>query len=169
MYRVRVRWRRVSRWSDGRTGLLGRVYDRSAVTEVSWFQGDPVRSTELIAAAGVGLNEPIIDVGGGASVLVDRLLDAGQRDVTVLDVAADALAAARSRVGPCDSQVPWITADLLAWEQPTDVSLARDTGSAAGVARLHLDGHRRGAVTAAAARCSHAASSASLGRAAGSS
>jgi SAM-dependent methyltransferase len=99
-------------------GYWDGVYHRSAVTGVSWFQGDPVCSTELIAAAGVGLDEPIIDVGGGASVLVDRLLDAGQRDVTVLDVAADALAAARSRLGPRGNQVHWITADLLAWEPP---------------------------------------------------
>jgi SAM-dependent methyltransferase len=94
-------------WSD--------VYSRSAVTDVSWFEAEPHRSLELIAAAEVGADAPIIDVGGGASVLVDRLLNRGHRDVTVLDVAQDALAVSRSRLGERAGQVDWLVADLLTW------------------------------------------------------
>ncbi len=99
-------------------GYWDEVYHRSAATDVSWYQRDPTCSMDLIAAAGVGPNEPIIDVGGGASVLADKLLDADHRDVTVLDVAAHAMAAARARLGPRGNQVQWITADLLAWRPP---------------------------------------------------
>lgn len=91
------------------------VYERTAVTEVSWYQPDPAASIELVAAAEAHPHSPIIDVGGGASTLVDRLLDAGYRDLTVLDVAVDALAAARSRLGRRAGLVTWIGADLLTW------------------------------------------------------
>jgi hypothetical protein len=56
-----------------------------------------------------------VDVGGGASVLVDRLLDAGYRDLTVLDVAAAALDRARTRLGSRAGRVTWLVADLLTW------------------------------------------------------
>jgi SAM-dependent methyltransferase len=92
------------------------VYARRAITDVSWFQEEPATSIELIRATGAGADSPIVDVGGGASMVVDRLLDEGYRDVTVLDVADNALAAARSRLGPRAGQVTWIVADLLNWQ-----------------------------------------------------
>ncbi|MDT3442622.1 class I SAM-dependent methyltransferase [Pseudofrankia sp. BMG5.37] len=92
------------------------VYGRMVVTEVSWFQQEPASSLALVEAAGTGPRDAIVDVGAGASVLVDRLLDAGHTDVTVLDVAADALAETRSRFGPRAADVHWLTVDLLAWQ-----------------------------------------------------
>jgi hypothetical protein len=91
------------------------VYADSTVTEVSWFQPEPVSSIELIRATGVPPDSPIVDIGGGASMLVDRLLDEGYRDLTVLDVAGNALASARSRLGQRSDHVSWIVADLLRW------------------------------------------------------
>lgn len=91
------------------------VYAHSAVTEVSWFQPDPVTSIELIRATAASSDGPIVDIGGGASTLVDRLLEAGYRDVSVLDVAGNALASARSRLGQSADYVSWIVADLLDW------------------------------------------------------
>jgi hypothetical protein len=96
-------------------GYWDEVYRRSAATDVSWFQPEPSGSLELIAMANVALADPIVDVGGGASTLVDRLLDAGHTDVTVLDVAADVLDLARQRLGPRGDRVNWITHDLLTW------------------------------------------------------
>ncbi len=98
---------RQAHWED--------VYTSRGANEVSWYQREPVVSLELVAAAGVGLDAPVIDVGGGASVLVDRLRAAGHQDVTVLDVAGQALAASRSRLGPDAEAVHWIEADLLDW------------------------------------------------------
>ncbi|MCS6786081.1 MAG: class I SAM-dependent methyltransferase [Thiobacillaceae bacterium] len=89
------------------------VYTRKAPTEVSWFQPHAERSLGLIRLARVTPAARIIDVGGGASTLVDDLLAAGYRDVTVLDVAAHALAAARERLGARAAEVRWIEADVL--------------------------------------------------------
>ena len=62
---------------------------------VSWFEPVPQRSWELIGDSGVGPEDPIVDVGGGASRLVDDLVAAGYRDLTVLDIADEPLAMAR--------------------------------------------------------------------------
>ena len=96
-------------------GYWDEVYRRLAATDVSWFQPEPTVSLELIAMATVAPYDPIVDVGGGASVLVDRLLDAGHQDVSVLDVAADVLDLARQRLGLRGDRVDWIMHDLLTW------------------------------------------------------
>lgn len=91
------------------------VYEQKQADEVSWFQTDPSVSLELIGSAGVTPQEPLLDVGGGASVLVDRLVQRGFTDLTVLDLAEPALAVARERLGADDRGIDWIAADLLAW------------------------------------------------------
>lgn len=78
---------------------------------VSWFQEEPTVSLELLDDLGIGPDASLIDVGGGASVLVDRLVARGATDVTVLDVSAEALDIAAARV-PSDA-VTWLCADVL--------------------------------------------------------
>jgi ubiquinone/menaquinone biosynthesis C-methylase UbiE len=91
------------------------VYASKGETEVSWFQENPVASLELIAEAGAAPLSAIIDVGGGASRLVDALVEKGFRDVTVLDVSEAALAAARARLGERSRSVRWVVADVTKW------------------------------------------------------
>lgn len=86
-------------------------------TEVSWFEPEPTVSLELLDALGVTPDRSVIDVGGGASTLVDRLVARGHDDLAVLDISTAALDEARGRNGDPDA-VTWITADLLAWEPP---------------------------------------------------
>ncbi len=82
---------------DGRRTHWEEVYEGRAPDEVSWYQREPTLSLDLIAATGIGPDRGILDVGGGASTLVDRLLDRGHTDLAVLDVAETSLAAARAR------------------------------------------------------------------------
>ena len=91
-----------------------RIYRRSAPTDLSWYQAEPTVSLELIRRVAPDLDAPIIDVGGGASTLVDGLIHAGSRDVTVLDLSGAALAAAHERLGARAASVRWIEADVLA-------------------------------------------------------
>ena len=93
-----------------------RVYAQKGEQEVSWFQEVPATSLRLVSATGVGRDARIVDVGGGASRLVDALLAAGYERLTVLDLAAPALERARQRLGPRASSVAWIAADVTAWE-----------------------------------------------------
>ncbi|MEZ4336073.1 MAG: class I SAM-dependent methyltransferase [Sandaracinaceae bacterium] len=88
------------------------VYDERAPEAVSWFQDTPDSSLALIEHTGLGPDAAILDVGGGASRLVDHLLDRGYRDVTVLDVAERALARAKARLGARADEVAWVRADI---------------------------------------------------------
>lgn len=95
-----------------------RVYSTKATDAVSWFQEHAESSLRLIQATGVARDAPIIDVGGGASTLVDDLLASGYTDLTVLDLSAAALQAAQARLGPRASQVTWIQADVGSADLP---------------------------------------------------
>lgn len=89
-----------------------RVYRGKRPTETSWYQAEPTLSLELIGNTGAGSGDGLIDVGGGASLLVDHLLALGYEDLTVLDLSAEALQHARRRLGPAAPRVEWIVADV---------------------------------------------------------
>jgi ubiquinone/menaquinone biosynthesis C-methylase UbiE len=89
------------------------VYRTKAASEVSWYQPEATVSLGLIRRVAPDIDTPILDVGGGASTLVDGLVQAGYRRVTVLDLAGSALAVAQQRLGPRASEVEWIEADVL--------------------------------------------------------
>lgn len=90
-----------------------RVYATRSVTEVSWYQREPQVSLDLIERVAPEHSAAILDVGGGASTLVDALLARGYTNLSVLDIAAAALAAARDRLGTRAGEVAWLTADVL--------------------------------------------------------
>src|SRR5665811_1304136 len=96
------------------------VYGTKAPTEVSWFQEHPHKSLELIKATGVGPEGQILDAGGGASTLVDHLLQQGFRLVTVLDIAAKSLEAAKARLGQRGNSIIWLEADVTVAVLPRD-------------------------------------------------
>jgi SAM-dependent methyltransferase len=94
------------------------VYASRVPAELSWYQPEPTRSLELLAQLGVGPAPSIIDVGGGASTLVDALLDRGAANVTVLDISRAALAHAQARLGARAASVEWIEADITRVDLP---------------------------------------------------
>jgi len=94
------------------------VYREKGEYQVSWFEETPTVSLALIHAAGAKADSAIIDVGGGASRLVDALIGQRYRDLTVLDVSEIAVAIAKSRLGDRAAAVTWIVADVTHW-QPT--------------------------------------------------
>ena len=102
--------------SDGRKAHWEQVYETKGEREVSWFEERPTLSLDMIARAGATADAAIIDIGGGASRLVDTLLDEGLSDITVLDLSAAALAAAKARLGPRGRSVAWIAADVTQWQ-----------------------------------------------------
>lgn len=95
-------------------GFWDGVYRARGVDGVSWFQAEPATSLELVAALDVPPSAAVLDVGAGASLLVDGLVERGFEDVTVLDVSEEALGAVSRRL-PSSSGVHLERADLLAW------------------------------------------------------
>jgi 2-polyprenyl-3-methyl-5-hydroxy-6-metoxy-1,4-benzoquinol methylase len=91
------------------------VYTTKDENEVSWFQENPAPSLELIDLVPPTPESAIVDIGGGASRLVDKLVVRGFSRVTVLDISEAALEAAKARLGERASQVQWIVADVTKW------------------------------------------------------
>lgn len=98
-----------------RTTHWQNVYATKGEAEVSWFQDSPAISLEMIRAASPDRAAAIIDIGGGASRLVDALLQDGYRNLAVLDLSANALDVAKERIGATASTVDWIVADATTW------------------------------------------------------
>lgn len=97
--------------STQRQAHWDQVYRDKNPDDVSWYQRRPEISLSLIRRGGLAPDVPIIDVGGGASTLVDCLLADGYRHLSVLDISARALAHARGRL-PADAPVTWLATDV---------------------------------------------------------
>jgi len=88
------------------------VWTRKKSNEVSWYQQDPKTSIDLILSTNPSNDAGIIDVGGGDSNLVDKLLDLGFKNITVLDISAKALKRAKERLGEKAKRVKWIECNI---------------------------------------------------------
>jgi trans-aconitate methyltransferase len=102
------------------------VYATKGEKEVSWYQENPAPSLDLIAATGIPGDAAIIDIGGGASRLVDGLLENGFRRITILDLSAKALDEAKKRLGRRADGIDWIVADVTTWEPSRNYDLWHD-------------------------------------------
>ena len=90
-----------------------KVYGEKGEQETSWFQPRPEISLALIEVSDEPLEASLIDVGGGASRLVDLLLARGWSNLSVLDISATALRTVQRRLGAKAKEVRWLEADLL--------------------------------------------------------
>jgi len=102
--------------NESRQAHWENIYTQKGESEVSWYQESPALSLELIEQVGATSISAIIDIGGGASRLVDNLVDRSFEDVTVLDLSDAALRAAKDRLGSRAAQVQWVVADATVWE-----------------------------------------------------
>lgn len=102
------------------------IYQTKQLNEVSWFQPTPQTSLDLIKEFNLPLSAKIIDIGGGDSLLVDHLLDAGYGDITVLDISIAAIERAKSRLGDRAESVKWIIADASGFNPSEKYDLWHD-------------------------------------------
>lgn len=94
------------------------IYQAKAPTQVSWYQEHSIQSLRFIANTGIDTKGQIIDVGGGPSALIGDLLENGYQYITVLDISATALEAAKRRLGARAQEVTWLEADILQVQLP---------------------------------------------------
>ncbi|MBF0153877.1 MAG: class I SAM-dependent methyltransferase [Magnetococcales bacterium] len=102
------------------------VYSKKKVNETSWYQKIPLTSLTLIENAALQEDGAIIDVGGGASTLVDHLMTAGYQNLTVLDISSEALENARLRLLDREGEVAWIDADVTDFDSRITFDLWHD-------------------------------------------
>jgi trans-aconitate methyltransferase len=112
--------------TDARRAHWDKVYGSKALSQVSWYEPKPDQSLTRIRDTGVRPRDPIIDVGGGASLLIDELLRAGFRDVTVLDVSAEVLSTLRDRLGERGASVTLLQEDVTAFRPTRRYALWHD-------------------------------------------
>ena len=96
---------RSAHWED--------VYRKKSALSVSWYRAHLELSVELIERFAESRRAVILDIGGGASTLVDDLLSGGFGDVSVLDLSATALAVSQERLGDAAKKVSWVVGDFL--------------------------------------------------------
>lgn len=89
------------------------VYGTKAPDAVSWYAPHLHESLAYVRRTGVHVDAEIVDVGGGESTLVDDLLDAGYRNIAVLDIAERALEVCRARLSADERRVKWLVANVL--------------------------------------------------------
>jgi SAM-dependent methyltransferase len=94
------------------------IHATNGPAEVSWFEPAATRSLSLIERVAPDRDAAIIDVGAGASTLIDGLLSDGYRHITVLDISSSALDRARQRLGARAASVGWREADILSADLP---------------------------------------------------
>jgi SAM-dependent methyltransferase len=97
------------------------VYGTKAADEVSWFRAHLETSLAMIERLAPNHSTAILEVGGGASTLIDDLLSLGYRNLTVLDISATALKVTKQRLGPTAPAVHWLVGDI------TQVTLQPDS------------------------------------------
>lgn len=103
------------------------LYRGTQPDQVSWFRAHLDTSIELLLNAGLAAGSRVIDIGGGASTLVDDLVERGVRDVAVLDISAAALQVARDRLGARAGNVRWIVSDIAAVQlDPESIDIWHD-------------------------------------------
>ncbi|MBL7889810.1 MAG: class I SAM-dependent methyltransferase [Bacteroidia bacterium] len=92
------------------------IYQTKALNEVSWYQPNPSTSIDLIEQPEIDKQAKIIDIGGGDSFLVDKLLEKGYTNITVLDISEAAITRAKKRLGNHAEKVKWIISDVTKFE-----------------------------------------------------
>jgi len=102
------------------------VYRNKSPLEVSWYQAEPTLSLQLITNTGLPLDATIIDIGGGASSLIDHLSERGYHKLSVLDISGKALAHAKTRLGDKAQAIEWFEADVTHFKPPYPIDLWHD-------------------------------------------
>lgn len=97
-----------------------KVYASKPAERLGWYKPSLQTSLSWIGELGLEKDATIVDVGCGASTLVDDLLAAGYRSITALDISEQALAAVKSRLGTGAAEVTWLSADITSADLPRE-------------------------------------------------
>ena len=103
-----------------------KVYYENSPLSVSWYQNQPTLSLELILSTKVASHEAIIDVGGGASILVDHLIKEYFTNLAVLDISEKALSITKKRLGNSAKNIDWFESDITKFDSPKKFTIWHD-------------------------------------------
>lgn len=89
-----------------------KVYKTKNTDEVSWFLPKPTLSLDLIKKLSVNLDDFIIDIGAGASNLVDELITSNFKNVSIMDISQTALEHTKNRLKDKGSKIEFLVGDI---------------------------------------------------------
>lgn len=101
------------------------VYETKPLDTVSWYQRYPQRSVQQVQKY-ARPSQSVLDVGAGASYLIDALLGAGYANLIALDVSPTALERVKSRLGARATEVRWVVGDVSGSPELPTVDLWHD-------------------------------------------
>ncbi|MDA9967458.1 class I SAM-dependent methyltransferase [bacterium] len=92
------------------------VWQTKSHDSTSWYQEVPATSLQFFETVKLSNTAPLIDIGSGASKLIDGWLSQGFRDITALDISANAFVQSKLRLGVDADQVTFIEANVIDWQ-----------------------------------------------------
>ena len=96
-----------------------KIYSNMEVEELGWYEENPEQSLHLIDKCRLENNAHILNVGTGASTLIDRLLEIGYDNMTATDISSASMEKLKDRLSDEESKkVQWIVDDLA---QPVEL------------------------------------------------
>jgi len=100
------------------------VYSSREVNKLGWYEEMPELSLKLISKCGINKGEPILDIGAGATRLIDYLINQGYKNIIATDISEIALEKLKERLGKEKaSLIKWIADDIT---QPERVKHLKD-------------------------------------------
>ena len=103
-----------------------KIWSAADPREVTWYQDSPELSLRLIEATGIGHEARILDVGCGASTLVDGLFGRGFENISMLDLSGSALGHVKARLGDRSEQVTWMIGNVTTFRKKEPIDLWHD-------------------------------------------
>jgi len=103
-----------------------KAYAEKPTEGLSWYQPDPAKSLDLITDCLDGPDPVIADIGGGASLLVDHLLNRGFQNIMVLDISDEAIRLAKLRLGSKSGMVQWHVGNVADFDPSRPIDLWHD-------------------------------------------
>jgi len=88
------------------------VYNTLDFSLLGWYEEIPQPSLDLISKTELDLNARILNIGAGATTLVDHLLEKGHSEIICTDISEVALDVLKNRIGEKSSQVTWSIDDM---------------------------------------------------------
>jgi len=89
------------------------IYASDPVQNLSWYEANPEPSLQLLKKCGLGAEDPVLDVGAGASTFIDGLVEAGFHHIYAIDISRIALDKLKTRLGEEKaSRISWIVDDI---------------------------------------------------------
>ncbi len=104
-------------------------YSQTETSRLGWYEADPQPSLELIIQCDIPKDGIVLDVGSGASSLVDSLVLEGYTQVISTDISEEGLKITQHRLGEKVAQVQFIVDDIAHSKvivQLKDVSMWHD-------------------------------------------